>query len=181
MKTLLSLSALTLLVLAGAGCKNPVDAARERATQKVNEYVTEKAMEKVMGGDAKVDINGNKDITVTNKDGGQISIGASAKLPTNLSADIVVYPGAKTSSATFDGSGKNGGFTQTTPDSPDKVYDYLSGKFLAQGFKRTIESRAEGVIISGFEKGNVKFMLTLSKGESDAETALTFSRSEGAE
>ena len=181
MKTLLSLSALTLLVLAGAGCKNPVDAARERATQKVNEYVTEKAMEKAMGGDAKVDINGNEDITVTGKDGGQVSIGVNAKLPTNMAADITVYPGAKTSSATFDGSGKNGGFTQTSSDSPEQVYTYLSGKFAAQGFKKTIESRAEGVIISGFEKGNVQFTLTLSKGEADTETAITFSRSESAE
>lgn len=181
MKTLLSLSALALVVLAGAGCKNPVDAARERATQKVNEYAAEKLIESASGGKVDVDFNGGDDVTVKGEDGSSLSVGTDVKMPKNLSSDIPQYPGTKTSAVSFDTAGKNGGFTQTTPDALEDVYKALSSKLLAQGFTKTVDSRMDGVIISGFEKGNVKFTISISRGETDTETSIILTRSEMAQ
>lgn len=177
-KTIIATSTLLSLALFGIGCKSPIEAAKERAMQKVTDAVTEKVIENSTDGKVKVDLNsGNNTISAIGEDGQRVSFGENIALPSNIAADVPIYPNAKNRASSFDANGKNGGFTQSTGDALEKVSEFMLNKMKDQGFKKSMETTADNVWIAGFKKDNVTISISLSKGDENMTTVIV-SRSE---
>lgn len=134
----------------------------------IAEQVTKSAVEKATG--VKVESDG---VTVTGKDGQQVSIGGENKLPDGFPSEVPVYDGATITSSVSTEQGFLVGFTTT--DAPREVLDWYKSELAAGGWevKSNMESDSGGLLtatMTGWSLG-----VNVGGGDSGGETTIVLS------
>lgn len=116
--------------------------------KKIQEKLTEKAIENSAGGDASVS-NSSGGMTFEDGKGGKATYGEAAKLPDNWPDDVPAYPGGKLATAMSTPQMVTGSFT--TSDSPEAAIAFYKSKLTT--WKK----------VSELDQGPTSKILTLAK------------------
>jgi hypothetical protein len=171
MKKLLSVGAALLAggALLGAGC-NPV----ANLQQKVAEKAIEGAINKESGGQAKVDLNGDKGVTFRDaKTGDFTAFGEDLAFPEDFPKEIPRYANAKAIAIMIKGDKSEASFSESTGDSLEKVVKWFEDTIKGQGFTLASTMEAGGTKVVAYEKGTIKVTASMSANEDNNQTTIT--------
>lgn len=171
MKKILTVGAALLAggALLGAGC-NPIANLEQKAAEKA----IEGAINKETGGQAKVDLNGDKGVTYRDaKTGDYTAFGEDLSFPDDFPKDVPRYANAKTLAITIKGNTKDASLTQTTGDSLEKVVNWFEETLKNQEFTLASTMEAGGTKVVAYEKGSIKVTASMTADSEKNQTTLT--------
>lgn len=165
-KLLLIATALTLAFGAG-GCR------------KIEEKMTERAVEKATGGEVDIDSKtGQVKMKQKGPDGKEteVQLGGATQIPADFPKNVPIYPGAKVIAAVSISQGEGGHMvTLTTPDSVAQVSDYYKKNLT--GFKVDGELAAGDTTILTMSGGTTTVSVSATRNKTENETAIQLTAS----
>jgi hypothetical protein len=137
------------------------------------DMIAKKAVEGATG--VKVDDN-NKKVTVTGKNGEQLSLSSEeGKLPDGLPDDVPVYSGTIKNPTSMTGSdGENYSFTVETDDDAATVVSWMKDKIAEKGWTISNTITSNGTSMLSAEKGDKNtLVVNVTKDTSSGKTQVT--------
>lgn len=140
------------------------------------ERAAEEALERAAGGDADIDVSGDRVRVKTGE--GEWSTGG--QLPSDWPSDVPVYGGAKVlySASSNPSTGSAGSYLALqSSDAPDKVSEFYKRELAAKGWTITNTATVNGGIYLAAEKGDRELAFTATPA--DGGTSMTLGVSAG--
>jgi hypothetical protein len=162
---------LVALALVGAGCTNPITAAKQKVTESVVASVT--------GGKVKMDSE-EGGATFTNPEtGAKMAIGEDLKIPDTFPKDVPIYVGAKAKAVVMGDDGQKGAtISLQTADAPKMVIDWYEKTLTGAGWKQTSTFNANGSYLNVYQKENARMAITVASDSGSSGSSITVVRSE---
>jgi hypothetical protein len=162
---------LVAVSLVGAGCWNPIDAAKEKVTEGVVSGMT--------GGKVKMDATDGGAVFTDPETGSKMAMGEDLEIPASFPKDVPIYAGAKAKAIVMAESGdKNATISLATPDAPKAVADWYDKKLKDGGWTQTSAYSANGSFLFVFEKDTAKIAVTVASDSGAESSSITIIRSE---
>jgi len=147
--------------------------ACRKAAEKPAEKLAEAALEREMGGNAKVDI-GDGTLTVKTKDGeSKMTAGDAASIPENFPKDVLILKDAKVKMSVQVPQGMQVSFE--SKETPDAIAQTYSREMRAKGWTSETKIDGEGGTVQTFEqeKSGRTAVVMISRSEKITEVVVT--------
>lgn len=159
------------LALVGAGCKNPLTAAKEKVTEGVVSSMT--------GGKVQMDSEAGGATFTDPKTGAKMAVGEDLAIPANFPKDVPIYSGAKVKAVVMaDDTEKNATISLSSTDVPKTVADWYDKTLASAGWKQTSTYSANGSFLFVYEKDKTKIAVTVALDSATQGAAITLIRTE---